>query len=164
LLIRLAGEHPNLLIPLKGNAAFLLATGRGIKLFENILTLSIVTTKLIVQREDPPEDYPPASFNPLWSSWVRPRRGGEYEEEDYIYLMSEDGHVYYLVFEQDTPAEGVVINHVGSLECHVNSACAPFGRSDQGDVLIVQGASSTGCVWMVSDAVKSWVRRRLIRC
>jgi hypothetical protein len=150
LLIKSAGELPNLLIPLKGNAAFVLTTGKGIRIFENILTTAIVTTGLVVQREDPPEHYPPASFNSLWSCWVRPRRGGDYEEEDYIYMISEDGHVYYLVFEQDAPGEGVVINHVGSLECHVDSACAPFGRSDQGDVLIVQGASSAGCVWVVS--------------
>ena len=65
-------------------------------------------------------------------------------------MISEDGHVYYLVFDQDSPGEGVVINHVGSLGCHVDMACAPFGRSDQGDVLVVQGASSAGCVWIVS--------------
>lgn len=150
MLTSIAGEMPNLLIPLKGNAAFVLSTGKGIRIFEDILISSIVTTGLAVQREDPPEHYPPASFKSLWSCWVRPRRGGEDEEEDYIYLISEDGHVYYVVFDQDAPGEGVVINHVGSLECHVDSACAPFGRSDQGDVLVVQGASSTGCVWVVS--------------
>lgn len=143
---------PNLLIPLKGNAAFVLATSRGIWIFENILTQFAVTTSLIIDREDPPEHYPPSSFDPLWSRWVRPRRGTEYDEEDYIYLISEDGNVYYLVFEQDTPREGVVINYVGSLRCHVDSACAPFGKSDQGDIFVVQGASSTGCVWMVSVA------------
>ncbi|KAG9677522.1 hypothetical protein KCU99_g1693, partial [Aureobasidium melanogenum] len=145
--IFLSGEMPNLLIPLKGNAAFVLATSRDIWIFENILTTSAVTTKLIIDREEPPQHYPPSSFDPLWSKWVRPRRGSE-DDEDYIYLISEDGNVYYLVFEQESPREGVVINYVGRLKCHVDSACAPFGRSDQGDVLIVQGASSTGCVWM----------------
>ncbi|KAI4716576.1 hypothetical protein E4T48_07247 [Aureobasidium sp. EXF-10727] len=146
--IFLSGEMPNLLIPLKGNAAFVLATGKGLKIFENILSTSMSTTGLVLDREDPPEHYPPSSYKPLWSRWVRPRREIDYEEEDYIYLISEDGNVYYLVFEQDSPGEGAVVNPVGSLGCHVDSACAPFGKSNQGDILIVHGASSTGCVWM----------------
>ncbi|KAH0292986.1 hypothetical protein KCU71_g15078, partial [Aureobasidium melanogenum] len=52
--IFLSGEMPNLLIPLKGNAAFVLATSRDIWIFENILTTSAVTTKLIIDREDSP--------------------------------------------------------------------------------------------------------------
>ncbi|KAH0268837.1 hypothetical protein KCU91_g9111, partial [Aureobasidium melanogenum] len=146
--IFLSGEMPNMMIPLKGNAAFVLATTREIWIFENILTTSAVTTKLVIDREDPPQHYPPSSFHPLWSKWVRPRRESQYDEDDYIYLISEDGNVYYLVFEQESPREGVVINYVGRLKCHVDSACAPFGKSDRGDVLVVQGASSTGCVWM----------------
>ncbi|KEQ83908.1 hypothetical protein M438DRAFT_406023 [Aureobasidium pullulans EXF-150] len=142
------GELPNLLIPLKGNAAFVLTTRRGITIFEHILTTSILSTRQGVDRADPPKDYPPSSHKPLWACWVRPRRDGDYQIEDYIYLVTEDGNVYYMVFEQDLPAEGVLINHVGSVNCHVDSACAPFGRSDQGDILIVQGASSEGCVWM----------------
>lgn len=141
---------PNLLIPLKGNAAFVLATSRGILIFESILTQFAITTSLKIDRVDPPEHYPPSSFDPLWSKWIRPRRDGEFDEADYIYLISEDGHVYYLVFDQEAPREGVVIIYIGSLRCHVDSACAPFGKSDKGDIVVVQGASSTGCVWMVS--------------
>ncbi|KAI5197512.1 hypothetical protein E4T39_07267 [Aureobasidium subglaciale] len=141
-------ELPHLLIPLKGDAAFILATKKGITIFEHILTTAIVSTRLGIDKADPPWNYPPGTNKPAWAHWVRPRRNVEYTEEDYIYLISEDGNVYYLIFIQESPAEGVVINPVGSLKCHMDSACAPFGRSAQGDILIAHGASSEGCVWM----------------
>ncbi|KAI5235705.1 hypothetical protein E4T43_09091 [Aureobasidium subglaciale] len=143
-------ELPHMLIPLKGDAAFILATKKGITTFEHILTTAILSTRQGIDKTDPPRDYPPSTNKPAWAHWVRPRRNVEYEEEDYIYLISEDGNVYYVIFVQESPAEGVVINHVGSLKCHVDSACAPFGRSAQGDILIAHGASSEGCVW-ISD-------------
>lgn len=140
-------------MPIKSNAAFLLATRKGLIVCENILTTSIRTLRLDINREDPPKDYPPSPYKPLWATWTRPRRGSEDQEEDYVYLITEDGKVYYLVLDQDMPAEGVVANYVGNLNCHIDSACAPFGRSDQGDILIVQGVSSDGCVWIVSQRI-----------
>jgi hypothetical protein len=151
-LTNIGGELPNLLIPLKGNAAFAIATQRGLLICQNILTTSIMTYRQIVNRAATPTNYPAASYRPLWACWTRPRRGSDYDqEEDYIYLVSEDGLVYYLVFDQDAPAEGLLINHVGSLNCHVSTACAPFGKSDRDDILIAHGEFSEGCIWKASQ-------------
>lgn len=155
MLIEVAGELPNLLVPLKSSAAFMLATRKGLMVFENLLTNSLRATRLDIDREASPSGYSPSSWNPLWATWIRPRRPSQVQEEDYIYLISEDGHIYYLIFEQDVPAEGVTVTHVGNSNCHVDSACAPFGQSDQEDVLVIQGESSEGCVWTVGSSMWS---------
>ncbi|KAF2765391.1 hypothetical protein EJ03DRAFT_354912 [Teratosphaeria nubilosa] len=130
----------NLLIPLR-NTAFILTNGNVFKLWKDLLSGSLTCTEKSLEVEARHAGSSP--MQPLWVSWCRPQRTrASRREYDCIYLVREDGFVYYLHINSP---ESIFSSAAGHFECHVDTAFASLSDSDpDADILAVAGNMSTG--------------------
>ncbi|GAB7348970.1 hypothetical protein MBLNU459_g7953t1 [Dothideomycetes sp. NU459] len=138
---------PTLLVPIESNnASFLLLSkaSASIDIYENILA-GYATQKHIAVPWQPPKNPGTSSKMPVWTAWARARRtSGPAQTRDCLYLASEDGWVYYITLNKQSPAQGVNANTVNHLGCDISSAFTCYGNVSQSDIFAVVGDLSQG--------------------
>ncbi|KXT14232.1 hypothetical protein AC579_7541 [Pseudocercospora musae] len=139
-----AQKVSNLLIPLQ-EAAFLLVTGNEITLWKNILSGS--ATEFGLPQPTARPKYPGISaYAPVWASWAKPRRSqAARSNNDFIYLVREDGLVLLITIPKTTPTAPEQ-SIAGDVDCHVGTAFASLGDEGDPDILCVAGSASSGKV------------------
>ncbi|KAK4541683.1 hypothetical protein LTR36_007827 [Oleoguttula mirabilis] len=130
-----------LLIPLR-NAAFMIVSGSDVRLWKNLLSGSASGTTLGALEAEP-RNSGDSPRQPVWASWCRPRRSrAASRDKDHLYLVREDG----LVFLVHAMSESLTSSSAGHFECHVGTAFASLGDTDEPDILAVAGDMSAGRV------------------
>ncbi|KAL1305304.1 hypothetical protein AAFC00_002207 [Neodothiora populina] len=138
---------PNLLIPIRSSAAFILTVGPDIWVYTNILTGHIEKVQRVVLPECDLQRPGSSPLSARWVAWARPRRNeGPNQKEDYLYLAREDGDVFYFVLERQAPERHASASHVNNFNCHIDSAFACYGNQNQNDFFAIGADMSDGAV------------------
>ncbi|GAB7359064.1 hypothetical protein MBLNU230_g5136t1 [Neophaeotheca triangularis] len=144
-----AKNHKGLLIPLR-NANFLLVNGNDGVIYKNVLSGAATAQTVLRLQDEPPPLYPGCSSRyPMWASWCRPRRNASAQAQaDYFYLAREDGKAF-LIIATNTPGTRQIrldCADAGELHCHIGTAFASLGDSQDPDILAAAGDMSSGRV------------------
>lgn len=131
----------SLLIPLR-NAGFMVVTGTEVQLWQNLLSESLVGSTIDDLSAEP--RYSGSSpRRPIWTGWCRPLRSqATRRNKDVIYLVREDGLIYYVTVE----GTRMISCSAGHVDCHAGSAFASLGDVHGADILALVGDMSTGRV------------------
>jgi hypothetical protein len=131
----------NTLIPFR-DAAFMLTTGSSAAIWSDILSGAPESREFDLDGE--PKEPGSSPRQPIWCSWCRPRRiRASRADNDYVYLVREDGLVHLLNVME--PRQ-MTSSSAGHFNCHVDTGFASLGGADEPDILAVAGDMSTGSV------------------
>lgn len=129
----------SLLIPLL-NAGFMVVNGTEVQLWQNLLSESLLGSTIADLSAE--ARYSGSSpRRPIWTGWCRPVRSqATRRNKDMIYLVREDGLIYYVTVEGNR----LCSSSAGHVDCHAGSAFASFGDVHGADILALIGDMSTG--------------------